>query len=194
MTDLWYALHVKPRFEKYVQTHLQEKGYEVFLPTYTSKRKWSDRVKEISLPLFPSYLFCRFQIHSRLPILVTPGVNFIVGVGKSPTAVDEDEINAIRTVIGSGVATQPWPYLNVGQSVRVEDGPLEGLSGIVTRIKGKDRLIVSVSLLMRSVAVELERTSIKPLGRSEDFVAPGITREKLVEAFPSFDTRQRTLV
>jgi transcription antitermination factor NusG len=162
MTDLWYALHVKPRFEKYVETHLAEKGYDVFLPTYTAKRKWSDRVKSISLPLFPSYLFCRFPINSRLPILVTPGVNFIVGVGKTPVAVDEQEIHDIRCVMRSGAGMQPHPYLQVGEMVRVEEGPLEGLTGIILRSKGNDRLLVSVSLLMRSVSVELDRTAVKP--------------------------------
>jgi transcription antitermination factor NusG len=162
MSDLWYALHVKPRFEKYVETHLAEKGYDVFLPTYTAKRKWSDRVKSISLPLFPSYLFCRFPINSRLPILITPGVNFIVGVGKTAIAVDEHEINAIRCVMQSGAGIQPHPFLQVGETVRVEEGPLEGLTGIILRTKGNDRLLVSVSLLMRSVSVELERTAVKP--------------------------------
>jgi len=176
VTDLWYALHVKSRFEKYVETHLGEKGYDVFLPTYTSKRKWSDRVKSISLPLFPSYLFCRFPINSRLPILVTPGVNFIVGIGKTPIAVDEHEINAIRCVTNAGTTIQPYPYLQVGETVRVEEGPLEGLTGIILRTKGVDRLVVSVSLLMRSVAVELDRIAIKPLNLP--------IREKIVEVLP----------
>jgi transcription antitermination factor NusG len=163
MTDLWYALHVKPRFEKYVQTHLQDKGYEVFLPTYTSRRQWSDRVKSISLPLFPGYIFCRFQIQSRFPVLVTPGVNFIVGIGKSPVPVDDKEIRAIRQVVDSGILAQPCAYLGEGESVRVEDGPLQGLVGTVVRTKGVDRLVISVTLLMRSLSVELDRYAVKPV-------------------------------
>jgi transcription antitermination factor NusG len=163
MSDHWYALNVRPRFEKYVRTHLEDKGYEVFLPTYTATRRWSDRVKSVTLPLFPSYIFCRFNVHARLPILVTPGVNFVVGSGKSPVAVDETELAAIRCVMESGVATQPWPYLQIGDTARIEAGPLEGLTGIVTRMKGSCRLVVSVSLLMRSVSVELDRTWIKPI-------------------------------
>lgn len=163
MSDQWYALHVRPRFEKYVETHLEDKGYEVFCPTYTATRKWSDRVKSLSLPLFPGYVFCRFDVHARLPILVTPGVNQVVGAGKTPVTVDEVELSAIRRVLESGVATQPWPYLKVGETVNIENGPLEGLTGIVTRIKNSYRLVVSVSLLMRSVAVELDSHWIKPV-------------------------------
>ena len=163
MSHLWYALHVKPRFEKYVQIHLEEKGYESFFPAYVSTRRWSDRVKSISLPLFPSYVFCRFDVHDRLPILVTPGVHFIVGIGKTAAAVDEAEIAAVRHVLESGVMTQPWPYLKEGEMVRVEAGALEGLTGIVVRAKGVDRLIISVTLLMRSVSVEIDRRCVQPL-------------------------------
>ena len=164
MNDLWYALHVKPRFEKYVTSQLSGKGYDTFLPSYTSKRKWSDRVKALELPLFPGYVFCRFDVKTRLPILVTPGVITVVGVGKSPTPVEDAEISAIQQVIKSGVPAQRWLYLNCGETVRVEAGPLEGLTGIVVRMKGSDLLVVSVSLLMRSVSVEIDKDSVKPIG------------------------------
>jgi len=164
MNECWYALHVKPRFEKYVTGQLSVKGYETLLPSYVSKRKWSDRVKTLSLPLFPGYVFCRFNVNARLPILVTPGVMAVVGVGKAPVAIEEHEISAIQQVIDSGLPTQRWPYLNCGEMVRVETGPLEGLTGIVVRMKGCDRLVVSVSLLMRSVSVEIDRNFVKPLG------------------------------
>ena len=165
MSDHWYALHVRPRFEKHVQTHLEEKGYEVFYPTYAVKRKWSDRVKLLEFPLFPGYVFSRFSVDARLPILVTPGVNQVVGAGKTPVMVDEAELLAIRRIMESGVATEPWPYLKVGETVRIESGPLEGMLGIVTRIKNSYRLVVSVSLLMRSVSVELDSKWIKPMAR-----------------------------
>jgi transcription antitermination factor NusG len=165
MSDHWYALHVRPRFEKNVQTHLEEKGYEVFFPTYSVTRQWSDRVKSLQFPLFPGYVFCRFSVNARLPILVTPGVNQVVGAGKTPVMVDETELHTIRQVMESGVAAQPWPYLRVGETVRVETGPLEGLLGIVTRIKNSYRLVVSVSLLMRSVSVELDSKWIKPIAQ-----------------------------
>lgn len=178
MSDHWYALNVRPRFEKYVRTHLEEKGYEVFLPTYTATRRWSDRVKSVTLPLFPSYVFCRFDVNARLPILVTPGVNFVVGSGKTPVSVEEAELSAIRCVMESGMATQPWPYLQIGDITRIETGPLEGLTGIVMRMKGSCRLVVSVSLLMRSVSVELDRTWIKPINTPNS--VPDLVQEHAV--------------
>src|SRR5215475_4384076 len=181
MSDGWYALHVKPRFEKYVTGQLSVKGYETFMPSYVSKRKWSDRVKTLSLPLFPGYVFCRFDLHTRLPVLVTPGVMAVVGVGKAPVAIADEEILAIQRVIDSGLPTQRWPYLNCGESVRVEAGPLEGLTGIVVRMKGSDRLIVSVSLLMRSVSVEIDRKDVKPLGGYKPYVSDDDYTNKLQE-------------
>jgi len=166
MTDHWYALHVKPRFERYVSEHLAQKGYETFLPTYVSKRQWSDRVKTLSLPLFPGYTFCRFDVNGRLPILVTPSVMMILGVGRIPAPVEETELATIRHVIDSGVQAAPCAYLTVGEKVRVESGPLAGLVGIVDRIKGRERLVVSVVLLMRSVAVEIDRNCVRPLAES----------------------------
>jgi transcription antitermination factor NusG len=165
MSNFWYALHVKPRFEKCVTTQLEQKGFETLLPTYTSKRQWSDRVKTLTLPMFPGYLFCRFDVHSRFPIVVTPGVMAILGPGRVPAPVEESEIASIRHVMASGAHAEPCPYIPVGELVRVECGPLEGLTGIVLRTKGSERLVVSVSLLQRSVSVELDRTSVVPLPR-----------------------------
>jgi len=190
MSDQWYALHVRPRFEKHVETHLEEKGYEVFYPTYTTTRQWSDRIKSLSLPLFPGYVFCRFNLHSRLPVLVTPGVNQVVGAGKTPITVDESELLSIRRVLESGVAAQPWPYLKVGEPVSIENGPLEGMTGIVTRIKNSYRLVVSVSLLMRSVAVELDSHWIKPVPAVKG-TSDTTTREHTVLANPQATSLRR---
>lgn len=186
----WYALHVRSRFESHVKTQLEGKGYEVFHPTYVSRRQWSDRVKSISLPLFPSYVFCRFDVTQRLPILMTPGVNSVVGTGKAPEPIHGDEIDAIRLVEGSGIAARPWPYLQTGTVVQIEDGPLEGLSGIIVREKGVDRLIVSVSLLMRSVSVEVSRCAVKPAGSIQN----GVREHGLsVVCSPTHDFREREL-
>jgi transcription antitermination factor NusG len=159
----WYALKVKPRFERAVMTHLRGRGYDPFLPIYTAKRRWSDRVKSIELPLFPGYLFCQFDLNNRLPILTAPGVNFIVGVGKVPQTVADHEIEAVRSVIGSGLCYEPYPYLNVGEIVRVEHGALSGLVGRVTEVKNSVRLVISINLLMRSVATEIDRQWVKPV-------------------------------
>ena len=181
MEESWYALHIRPRFEKHVQMHLEYKGYEVFLPATVSKRRWSDRIKSLSLPLFPGYIFCKFDVNARLPILVTPGVNYVVGVGRCPVPVDPDELAAVHQIVRSGAGIQPWPYLKCGETVRIESGPLEGLTGIIVREKGCDRLVVSVTLLMRSVSVEIERASVKPVSPS-NHVHVGFSRELTISS------------
>jgi transcription antitermination factor NusG len=159
----WYALHVRTRFEKVVARNLRGKGYEEFLPLYSRTSRWSDRVKEIELPLFPGYVFCRFNPNDRLPILTIPGVNAVVGIGKNLMPVEESELDAVRTVLKSDAYCEPWPYLQVGQQVQVEYGPLAGTQGIVTMVKNSYRLVVSVNMLQRSVAVEIDRDCLKPV-------------------------------
>jgi transcription antitermination factor NusG len=159
----WYALHVRPRFEKIIASTLAGKGIEGFLPLYCHRRRWSDRMKEVYLPLFPGYLFCRIDMNKRLPVLITPGVMQIVGIGKAPHPVDESEIAALQAIVLSGLQTEPRSYLNIGEKVRIEVGPLAGVEGILTALKGSRRLVVSVSLLQRSVSVELDESWIVPL-------------------------------
>ena len=164
MTEaLWYALKVRPRSEWIVGTNLQQKGYELFLPTYASRRRWSDRVKTVELPVFPGYLFCRFDVRTRLPILTTPGVSFIVGSGRSPEPIAESEVEAIRTLVASGLPYDPCSYITVGQRVQIERGSLAGLTGLVTEVRNEFRLIMSVDLLMRSVSVQIDRTWVKTI-------------------------------
>jgi transcription antitermination factor NusG len=165
----WYALQVRSRREMGVACHLRGMGYEEFLPLYECRKHWSDRIKEVQAPLFPGYLFCRFDPQNRLPILKTPGVIQIVGYNRQPIPVDEDEVKSVQTLVTSGIPNQPWPFLKVGEKVRVEAGPLRGLEGVLVEFKGNRRLILSVSLLQRSVAVEMdaafvrsERTSFAP--------------------------------
>jgi transcription antitermination factor NusG len=164
--EQWYALQVRPRFEKIVTAHLQHKGYGEYLPLYKSRRRWSDRIKELELPLFSGYTFCRFDIHNRLPILMVPGVLSIVGAGKHPTPVSDEEILAIQDIAQSGLEYGPWPFIKAGQPVSVERGPLAGLEGVVVEIKAGWRLIVSLPLLQRSVAVEIDRDCVQPISSS----------------------------
>jgi transcription antitermination factor NusG len=160
----WYAIQIQSRLARVVSTTFRGKGYEELLPLYRSRRRWSDRVKELELPLFPGYLFCRFNPSDRLmPILATPGVVNIVGAGKTPIPVDEDEIEAIRAILRSGLRTEPWPLLQLGSTVRIDAGPLEGFEGIVINTDKICRLIVSVGLLQRSVAVEINREWARPV-------------------------------
>src|ERR1039458_2930285 len=159
----WYALRIQSRLSGLASVILRGKGYEEFLPLYRARRRWSDRTKQVELPLFPGYLFCQFDVNDRLPILTTPGVIGIVGAGKTPVPVDIEEIEAIRAILRSGLAAQPWPLLRVGSKVYIERGPLAGLEGIVINTDKVYRLIVSVSMLQRSVAVEIDREWARPI-------------------------------
>jgi transcription antitermination factor NusG len=158
----WFALQVRTQQEAGVAEILSGKGYEWFLPQYTCRKRWSDRIKEVQTPLFPGYLFCRFDPLNRLPILKTPGVFRIVGYNRQPTPVDETEIHSIQTLIASGIPNQPWPFLHVGDRVQIESGPLRGAQGILTEFKGKHRLVVSITLLQRAVAVEIDSALVSP--------------------------------
>ncbi len=123
-------------------------------------------MKVVESPLFPGYVFCRFDVHNRLPVLITPGVISVVGRGKTPVAVDEAEIQSIQAAIGSGIHMEPWPYLEIGERVRIKHDVLDGMEGILTSFKGSHRVIISVTLLRRSVALEIDRSRVTPLETS----------------------------
>lgn len=160
MSYPWFALQVRSRYENIVSAHLDGRGYEWFLPQYKVRSRWSDRFKEIERPLFPGYLFCRLNPLNRLPILTIPGVVVIVGTAKTPVPVDETEIAAIQAAVKSGLPSQPMQFLQVGQRVRINHGPLCGLEGILLDFRGRDHLVLSVTLLQRSIAVQLENAAV----------------------------------
>jgi transcription antitermination factor NusG len=159
----WYAVRVKSRHEHTVDRHLRARGFDSFLPLYRCRNSWSDRVKEIDFPLFPGYVFCHFNAENRLPVLSAPGVVHIVGVGKVPASIEEAEITAIQAAVEAGLYREPCAFLQVGDKVRIERGPLSGVEGILVRVKGRERLILSVTLLQRSVAVEIDEHWVQPL-------------------------------
>jgi|SRR3990172_5491917 len=177
----WFALQVRSRWERSTAALLDGKGYETLLPTFTSKRRWKDGFKEASAPLFPGYVFCRFDVFKRLPILVTPGVIAVVGRGRVPVPVSEPEIFAIQKIISSGVAAEPAPYLEVGQRVRIEAGALAGLEGILTEFKRRERIVISVSLLCRSIALEIDTELVSPARLAPDLVSDSIPSQSLVD-------------
>ena len=162
----WFAIRVKSNFEKTASQILHQKGYTQFLPTYRTRNRWSDRIKTVERPLFPGYLFCRFDQQDRLPILVTPGVVNVVGIGKTPMPIPEVEIEAVQAMVRSGLLTTPWPFVSVGQKLVIERGPLSGVEGILQEVKNRYRFIVSVNLLQRSVAAEVEADWVRPVGRT----------------------------
>jgi transcription antitermination factor NusG len=159
----WFAVRTAAGRERSVATQLQAKGLEEFLPVYRTRRQYSDRTKELEMPLFPGYIFCRFDFHNRLPVLITPGVQMIVGFGKMPTPVADFEIDALRRVVESGAAQPHHQYLTVGERVRVKEGSLAGVEGILVDVKNSWRIVLSVELLQRYVSVELDRAAIEPV-------------------------------
>lgn len=159
----WFALQVKQRYEQLTSTALRNRGYEEFLPLYKCRRRWSDRIKQLDLPLFPGYLFCKLDPNDRLPILTTPGVILVVGIGKIPVPVEESELAAVRSIVASQLPAQPWPFLSAGQPVRIDAGPLRDVEGVFLNHKNQWRLVVSVTILQRSVAVEVDSDWVTPL-------------------------------
>lgn len=173
-TQKWYALQVWSRKEASVHAHLQGLGFECFLPSYKCQRQWSDRVKELEQPLFPGYLFCRFDFQQRRPLVMAPGVLQIVGTGKMPLPVADQEIERLQLAVASDAARQPWPFIDVGEAVRVNHGSLSGLEGILINFKGSHRVVLSISLLQRSVAIEVDLAWITAVAVQE---CPPILKE-----------------
>jgi transcription antitermination factor NusG len=162
----WFAIQVKSTHEKRVTSLLQYQTYECFLPLYTSRRRWSDRIKHVELPLFPGYVFSQFTPAGRIPILKTPSVISIVGIGGTPTPIDECEISAIQRAVASGYGLSPHPFLQIGQRVRINGGSLLGIEGMIADVRKRDHLILSVALLQRSVAVEIDSAWVTPIHTS----------------------------
>jgi transcription antitermination factor NusG len=162
----WFALRVRSNFERVAATHLHQRGYEEFSPYHQSQRQWSDRRKTLFRALFPGYVFCRFDFQDRLPVLTVPGVVGIVGLGKESCPIPDCEIEKVRTMVRSGLLVTPWPYLERGQTVLIERGPLTGLKGILLEIKDRIRVVVSISLLQRSVSAEIDREWVRQLPAS----------------------------
>ena len=168
----WYAVQVRPNYEKITATLLRYKGYEEFTPLQKVKRRWSDRTKIVEMPLFPGYLFCRCTGETCARIVVTPGVLRLVGAGRTPLPVADEEIGNIRRIVSSNLCAEPWPFLPAGEKIEILDGPLRGLQGVLVRARNADRVVASVALLQRSIAVEISRDWIAPVS-SWRATAPG---------------------
>jgi transcription antitermination factor NusG len=149
--------------ESKVACYLNAVGVEVFLPDYPSRRQWHDRVKISRQPLFPGYLFCRFR--EKLPnvALGAPGLVNIVGFADGPAAISDVEIESVRRLVVSGLTVYGCPLLKIGKRVRVRSGPLMGVEGRIEKIKSQFRLVVSVELLGRSIAAEVDPEAIEVL-------------------------------
>lgn len=159
----WFALRVRPRSEKVVAGVLRGKGYEEFLPLHRQKRRWSDRTAEVELPMFPGYVFARFAPDARLPILIVPGVMYVVSTGKHPQPIDDSEIETLQTIVRSRLDSEPWPVQHIGRRVRILRGSLAGAEGTLVSVRTQNRLVVTVTLLQRAVAVDLPEDSVWPV-------------------------------
>ncbi|MDX1979568.1 MAG: UpxY family transcription antiterminator [Bryobacteraceae bacterium] len=158
----WFALKVRSRHEKAVAAALRAKGYESFLPLYRTRHRWADRLKTVSLPLFPGYVFTHFDDRAALPVLSTPGVVEIVGFRSRPMPVEDHEIAGLRRLTETSLCYEPHPYVRIGERVRLLDGPLRGTAGILVAVKDPPRVVLSVEMLQRSVAVEIDRDWVMP--------------------------------
>lgn len=162
-TYKWFALRVKSRHEKAVALAARGKGFEEFLPLYRWRQTWSDRSKWVEMPLFPGYVFCRLDPARRLPLLTIPGVLSFVSFGKAPVPIDDAEIASVQAAVRSDLVTEPCSFVNGGQRVRLERGPLAGTEGILVEARERQQVIVNISILRRSIAVNVESQWVEPL-------------------------------
>jgi transcription antitermination factor NusG len=159
----WWVLYTRHQHEKAVAEMLSAKDFEVFLPLYESVRRWKDRKKLLTLPLFPCYVFVKGGQDRRLQVVTTPGIHTILFHGESVAIVPEAEIQAIRKAVEGPFRVEPHPFLKCGQRVRVTRGSLEGVEGILVRKKNLYRLVLSVDMMAQSVAVEIDATDVEPV-------------------------------
>ena len=157
----WYAAHTNPRHEKSVLQLIEKNQIDCFLPLYTSVRRWKDRRKRLSLPLFPGYIFVHIALKDKLNALRIPGVVQLVSFQGKPAPLPEGEIEALRNGLRANMGAEPHPYLKIGKRVRVNNGPLCGVEGVLERRKDKCRVVLSIHLIQRSVAVEVDEGDIE---------------------------------
>lgn len=161
----WWALYTRHQHEKAVADMLAAKGFEVFLPLYESMRRWKDRNKKLSLPLFPCYVFVRGGLNRRLQVVTTPGVHMVLTHGENVAIIPQAEIDAIRATVEGPFQAEPHPFLKCGERVRVKHGPLLGVEGILVRKKNLCRLVLSVNMVAQSIAVEIDASDVEPVAQ-----------------------------
>jgi transcription antitermination factor NusG len=167
----WFAFYVKPRYERVVSNILKEKGYDDFFPCYKARRRCGDRTVIVEKPLFARYVFCRCNWTARqrptasdsAPILTTPGIIRVVAFSEVPAVIDDEEVESLRRMMNSELAVRCWPFMQAGDRVRIISGPLKGIVGILSSDGGVARVVVSITLLQRSVAVTVHPDSVLSL-------------------------------
>jgi len=176
MSEAWYAVYTKFQHEKSAARLLANKDLEVFLPLYHTVHRWKDRNQALVLPLFPCYLFVRMALERKLEALRTAGVRWLVENAGRACPVPDVEIESVRKVCSSRSRVQPHPFLKQGVPVRVRSGPLAGTQGILLRTMNRCRVLITVELLQKSVAVEVELWNVEVLTpkSTEDIKAPAV--------------------
>jgi transcription antitermination factor NusG len=162
-TESWFALVTKPRHEKVASEALNSKGLETFLPLTQRRHQYGHRFREFDLPLFPGYLFCRFNVSNRLPVVATPGIVGIVSAGASPIPVSDVELMSLRIAMRERIPAYPQVFLRGGTKVAITEGPLAGIEGIVVKERDPLRVVVSIDLLQRSVLLEIPAARVSAL-------------------------------
>jgi transcription antitermination factor NusG len=160
---LWYAGYTASRHEKRVAEHFAQRGVEHFLPLYETIHRWNNGRHRVQLPLFPGYIFVRIALRERRRVIEVPGFVRLVGFNSLPCPLPEADINRMKEALNKGVVAEPYPYLTVGTRVEVRNGPLQGMTGILVRRQTKCRVVISVDLIMRSMAVEVEAADVVPV-------------------------------
>ena len=156
----WYAAQTRARHEKCVAKQLVSRGVNSYVPLYGRTSKWKDRRVRLHVPLFAGYVFIHMVWTDRARALEVPGVTRLVSFGGRPVAIPDEEIESIRASLESGLNVEPTRYVAVGQRVRISSGPLEGFEGYLSRRKGSCRLILSVPVVQRSIAVEIDAVDV----------------------------------
>jgi len=159
----WFALSVYPRHEKQVAQMCQAKGVRYLLPLYSSLRRWKNRRKRLDMVLFPGYVFVNISLEQRLRVLVLPGAASFVTFQGRPAVVPDDEVRMLAIGVESGLSMQPHPYLKKGRRVRIRSGAMAGVEGILVRRKDQFRVVISIDLITRAVAAEVDEGDIEPL-------------------------------
>jgi transcription antitermination factor NusG len=159
----WFAVTVRPQHEQSAERGLASKGLETYVPLYLAVRQWSDRTKTLQLPLFPGYVFCRFDRTQHTTVVRTPGVRMIVSFGGEPAPVPDRELEAVRRMLASGSQVEPWPFLEAGQRIRIASGPLSGVEGTLVETPESCRLVVNIEMFQRSCAVRVDRDNVVAL-------------------------------
>ena len=161
LQELWFVAHTNANHEKRVAAHLNMRSIEHFLPLYSSLRRWKDRRVRLELPLFPGYVFVRIAQSAQLRALEIPGIARLVGFNGRPYPIPEGEIESLRRSVSNGLHVEPHPYLKAGCGVRVKRGPLQGAEGILVRKKNTYRIVLSLELISRSAAVEIDAADVE---------------------------------